>query len=298
MDNFKEALNAYADKISKTLTILTDEYLDMSSEAAIVSKAMDYSLNAGGKRLRPLLTIEFYKLFGGKEDITKIACAVELIHTFSLIHDDLPCMDDDDYRRGKKSCHKQFDEATALLAGDALAVLPYEIISDKALKGEITHKAALKLIRNFSNATGVFGMIGGQVLDMQGENKSLGFDDLMLLQSKKTGALIESACVAGCILADADEEKINNARAFAHNLGVAFQVCDDILDITGTFEELGKPIGSDSVQGKSTFATLLGVDKAKEYARKLTDKAVEAISEYEGNEFLTTLALSLIDRKN
>ena len=118
MDNFKEALNAYADKISKTLTILTDEYLDKTSGVAIVSQAMDYSLNAGGKRLRPLLTIEFYKLFGGKEDITKIACAVELIHTFSLIHDDLPCMDNDDYRRGKKSCHKQFDEATAILAGD------------------------------------------------------------------------------------------------------------------------------------------------------------------------------------
>lgn len=297
MNDFKALLELKAQSISKTLKELTNEYLDNVSAASVVSQAMDYSLSAGGKRLRPLLTMEFYKLFGGKGDIEKLACVVELIHTFSLIHDDLPCMDNDDYRRGRKSCHKQYDEAIALLAGDALAVLPYEIISDKALKGEISHTAALKLIKNYSAATGVFGMIGGQVLDMQGENKALCFDELMTLQSKKTGALIESACIAGCILADADDEKINNARIFANNLGVAFQVCDDILDITGTFEELGKPIGSDNVQGKSTFATLLGVEKAKKYASELTQKAIDAISSYDNNEFLTTLALSLVERR-
>lgn len=298
MSNFNSEIKKKADLISDKLIDLCGKYLDKSGADRIVSDAMEYSLSAGGKRIRPVLTIEFYRLFGGKGDITEVACLIEMIHTFSLIHDDLPCMDDDDFRRGRNSCHKEFDEATALLAGDALAILPFEIIADKALNGEISERAALRLINMIARSVGVHGMIGGQVLDMQGENKQLSHNELILLQAKKTGALIEAACVAGCILADADEEKINSAKVFANKLGIAFQVCDDILDITGSFEELGKPIGSDAEQGKSTFAVLLGTDKAKEYAHSLTNEAIDSIRKYENSEFLIELARALADRKS
>lgn len=301
MNDISIKLNDKAQTISISLIECVEKYTSLvgdEGKAKIVRDAMIYSLSAGGKRLRPILTVEFYKLFGGKEDITELACAIEMIHTFSLIHDDLPCMDNDDFRRGRKSCHKEYDEAIALLAGDALAVLPYEIISDQSVNGKLSSDKALKLIRLLSSATGVRGMIGGQVLDMMGENQTLTQSDLELLQSKKTGALIEAACLAGCILCGASDEQQKNAGIYANKLGAAFQVCDDILDITGSFEELGKPIGSDALQGKSTFAVLLGVEKAREYAMKLTDEAVESIKKYDGSDFLIDLAYMLNTRKS
>ena len=267
-----------------------------------VCDAMNYSLSAGGKRLRPVLALEFCRLCGG--DINKAlrsACAIELIHTYSLIHDDLPCMDDDDYRRGKESCHKKFGEDIALLAGDALNSAAFQIIASEAECGNISHETGIKLISILSSHIGVYGMIGGQVIDLESEGKVISLETLNTLQERKTGALIKAACLMGCRLGgcgEGDIEKVAAASGYADRLGKAFQIVDDILDVTGSFEQLGKPIGSDEEQGKSTFVSLLGLEKAKEQAKMLTDEALGFLSAFEDNGFLTELTEYLLIRNN
>ncbi|MFA5658128.1 MAG: polyprenyl synthetase family protein [Oscillospiraceae bacterium] len=263
-----------------------------------VVKAAEYSLSAGGKRIRPVLMLEFYKSCGGKKDVLSIACAIEMLHTFSLIHDDLPCMDNDDFRRGKPSCHKAFGEAAALLAGDALAVLPFEIISREALSGNIDALTAVKLISELSHAVGTDGMIGGQIIDIENENNNISEDFLKNLDSLKTGALIRASCVMGCILAGADENKLSSAVLYAEKIGLAFQIVDDILDVTSTFEELGKPISSDERQNKTTYVTLLGLEKSKLEANRLTKEAVAVLDNFDDSDFLKELTLMLLDRNN
>ena len=248
-------LKKYREDIDRELLAFTQNKPKLCEIAA---EAMEYSLTAGGKRLRPVLMLEFCRMCGGdSSEILDIACTIEMIHTFSLIHDDLPCMDNDDYRRGKPSCHKAFPENIALLAGDALNTLPFEVISGAAIDGRITAEIAVMLISVLSKSVGINGMIGGQVIDLQSEGRDITEETLNILQEHKTGALIEAACVMGVVLSGRFE-KIPFAAQYASALGRAFQIVDDILDVTGTFEEMGKPIGSDRDRGKKYFCIRSG----------------------------------------
>lgn len=260
-----------------------------------VGEAMDYSLEVGGKRIRPVLVQAFCKLCGG--DVSKSiapAAALEMIHTFSLIHDDLPCMDDDDMRRGKPSCHKQFGEACAVLAGDALAIYPFEII---AKDDELDSDTKVKLIAELSCSSGAEGMIGGQIIDMENEEReNVDEENLRQMCALKTGKLIKTACVMGCIAAGGTEEQIELAESYAHCLGLAFQIIDDILDVTADEKLLGKPTGSDLEQNKTTFVTLFGIEGAKKEAEKLTGQALRILDEFENSEFLKGLTEYLLIR--
>ena len=295
-ENNKLLLKAYADKVNEQLLKFTE---NKSQLQGVVLDAMEYSLTAGGKRLRPILMLEFYRMCGGDDldKMLKLACSVELIHTYSLIHDDLPCMDDDDYRRGKPSCHKAFPENIALLAGDALNTLAFEVISDCAMEGTVSADKAVTLISVLSKAIGAEGMIGGQVIDLQTENEEIDIETLNKLQSCKTGALIEAACVMG-VIAAGKMEMIPVAADYAQAMGRAFQIVDDILDVTGTFEELGKPIGSDSEQHKNTYVSLLGLERSKQIASQLTVQALAHLKKFDNNEFMYELTQELLDRRS
>ncbi|EXM37786.1 geranyl transferase [Ruminococcus albus SY3] len=295
-DRHEQLLQAYAEKINEELLKFTENKPELQSS---VLEAMEYSLSAGGKRLRPVLILEFYRMCGGEDidKMVKLACAVELIHTYSLIHDDLPCMDNDDFRRGKPSCHKAFSEEIALLAGDALNTLAFEVITDCAMEGTISAETAVMLISVLSKAIGTDGMIGGQVIDLQTEEEVIDLETLNTLQSCKTGALIEAACVMGVILSGR-MEYIPAAAEYAQAMGRAFQIVDDILDVTGTFEELGKPIGSDSEQHKNTYVSLLGLQRSRQKAAQLTVTALGALKKFENNEFLFELTQELLDRRS
>lgn len=293
-DITKQRLDKYCEEIERHLMSFTAERPHLRE---VLQEAMEYSLMAGGKRLRPVLMLEFCRMCGGDfEKYYDIACTIEMIHTFSLIHDDLPCMDNDDYRRGKPSCHKAFPENIALLAGDALNTLAFEVISDNALNGVIDPKAAVMLISVLSKAVGVNGMIGGQVIDLESEGKDISLDTLNVLQENKTGALIEAACVMGVVLSGR-LDMIGQAAAYASALGRAFQIVDDILDVTSTFEELGKPIGSDSEQNKITYVSLLGLDRSYAEAEKLTQQALLLLDGFEDNGFLKDLTEKLLSRR-
>lgn len=276
------------------------EYMKTALERSLgntpekVARPMEYSLEAGGKRIRPVLVREFAKLCGGNGENTESAmCAIEMIHTFSLIHDDLPALDNDDYRRGKPSCHKAFGEANAILAGDALSVKAFEVIAtDKNISDEIK----VKLINELSEAT--MGMIYGQFLDLEYENrKDLTEDEILEMYSGKTCRLIKCSCCMGAICAGATKEQIALATRYAECLGLVFQIVDDILDVTGTAEELGKPIGSDVQQNKTTYVTLLGLEKAKLKAEELTREALEILDEFENSGFMSELTKMLLSRK-
>lgn len=280
----------YLDEINSALK----EYLPAADD--VVSQAMRYSVENGGKRIRPALLLEFCRVCGG--DYIKavpFACALEMIHTYSLIHDDLPCMDNDDFRRGKPSCHIAFGEEYALLAGDALLTLAFETAMKSNLSAEITVKAAKELAK----AAGVMGMVGGQVLDLQNEGKKVGIPDLQKTDELKTGELIRAACVLGCVCAGADDKKIAAAEKYAHDIGIAFQIVDDILDVTSDEETLGKPIGSDEENQKSTYVSLLGIEKSRKTAEELTLNAQKALDAFDGDvSSLKDFAEKLKNRKN
>ena len=262
---------------------------------AKVLEAMRYSLEAGGKRIRPLLVLAFCRACGGDvQKALKPALAIEMIHTYSLIHDDLPAMDDDDYRRGRLSCHKAFDEATAILAGDALNVLPFELLStDTTLPAE----TRVSLIAELANAAGAEGMIGGQVIDIANETRTdVDQNNLVNMYAHKTGALIRVACTMGCMVAGANDKMLTAATEYAQRLGLAFQIVDDILDVTGTPELLGKPIGSDAAHHKTTFVTLLGLEGAKAEASRLTEEALRLLEDIPEHQFLTDLTEALLNR--
>lgn len=258
-----------------------------------VAEAMKYSLINGGKRIRPVLALEFARACGGsRDDCLPLACALEYIHTYSLIHDDLPCMDNDDLRRGKPSCHKQFDEATALLAGDALLTHAFEIVSEADLSDDKKVMATSLLAQN----SGVTGMIGGQVIDILFEKGNPTLKDLLTVYKLKTGALISAACLMGCISAGADSNQLAAASKFAYSLGIAFQIQDDILDITGDEKKLGKPVGSDAENSKTTYAAVAGMDKAKQDVKRLTENAVKQLAYFENSEFIELLSYKLVNR--
>ena len=259
--------------------------------------AMYYSLLAGGKRIRPVLLLESCRLCGGDPAaVYPFAGAVEMIHTYSLIHDDLPCMDDDDLRRGRPTNHKVYGEATAVLAGDALLTAAFECMLDGT--SDIPSHRILEAAGILARAAGAQGMVGGQVLDMAGEGHSLGLSEVEELQRLKTGALIQAAAEMGCVLAGGTAEQRKALCRFASRLGLAFQIQDDILDVTGTESTLGKSVGSDAKREKTTFVTLKGLDECRCLVDRLTREAVESLQIFgaEG-EGLCWLAHSLVSRE-
>ncbi len=262
-----------------------------------VINAARYSVINGGKRIRPAIMLEFCKLCGGKEeDALDFAVALEMIHTYSLIHDDLPCMDNDDMRRGKPSCHKAFGEDIALLAGDTLLTESFFV----AANAPVAPLTALKCISYLSSNAGVHGMIGGQVLDLTFEKATPEAQDLQDMYMRKTGALLIAAASIGCIAAGRDdEETLKSAAKYGYHLGLAFQIIDDILDITSNEQTLGKPIGSDEKNNKTTFVTLYGLEKAFALAAQLSNSALDALDEIGGNtEALYEITNYLLDRNN
>ena len=261
--------------------------------------AVRYSLNLKGKRVRPSLTLAFAELCGGSAQAAMpFACAVEMVHTYSLIHDDLPCMDNDDFRRGEPSNHKVFGEDIALLAGDALQSMAYEtMLSDEAVAAVGGERAA-KAAKILANRSGLLGMVGGQVIDLSLESRTVGIDVVQLMEEKKTACLIEAACMMGCVVAGATDEQITAAERYAHAIGLAFQIVDDMLDVTSTAEELGKPIGSDAENEKNTYMSLLGLDRCRELVKELTDEAIGALDAFDGDTSgLADFAVQLANRR-
>jgi geranylgeranyl diphosphate synthase type II len=281
-------------------SVLTEDalrrYYADDPDLQILLDAERYSLFAGGKRIRPMLTIEFCRLFGGDEAAAlPFACAVEMIHTYSLIHDDLPCMDDDDLRRGKPTNHKVFGEATALLAGDALLTGAFEAAASNTVAGP---EASAKAVAYLANCAGRYGMIGGQIMDLEGEGRKLTLDELLKLHSMKTGALISAACVLGALAAGVSftDRAMEDVVTYAENIGLAFQIVDDILDATGDSALLGKNTGVDAEHQKSTFLTFYSVDEARFYAERLTQTAIDVIKNYPDSDALCSLARWLAGR--
>ena len=274
----------------------------------IVIEAMNYSVQAGGKRLRPMLMNETYRLFGGRgEEIKPFMAAMEMIHTYSLVHDDLPAMDNDEYRRGRKTTHIVYGEANAILAGDALlnyafetAIQAFDLEADEEpetlnrFKG-LTVARALDVL---AKKAGIFGMIGGQTADIQAEEKtSVSIEELTFIHKHKTAALIEASMMIGAILAGASLNEVRKIEKCAYNVGLAFQIQDDILDVVGTQEELGKPIGSDEKNNKQTYVTLKGLEESRKEVERLSGEAIEILQQVPGDSsFLAELIHSLIYR--
>ena len=269
-----------------------------------VMEAMNYSYKAGGKRLRPMLILESFRLLGGKDESIcyPFMAALEMIHTYSLIHDDLPAMDNDDLRRGKPTNHKMFDEATAILAGDGLLNLAFETAADAMYNCDNDEDRInmIKANRILSTKAGIYGMIGGQMADIIGEsNKDITLEEIMFIHEHKTACLIESALCIGAALAGASDEIIDKMKEIASLVGIAFQIQDDILDVTSTTEELGKLVGSDEKNEKITYITLVGLDKAIKDQKEMSQKAIDLLNEIkEGDSFLKDLIISLTDRRN
>lgn len=282
-------MNRYIDIINEALL----QYLPDSDD--VVSQAMRYSVENGGKRIRPSLLLAFCDICSG--DVIKalpFACALEMIHTYSLIHDDLPCMDDDDMRRGKPSCHVVFGYEYALLAGDALLTLAFET----AMKAELPAPLVIEATKELAKAAGWAGMVGGQVVDLQNEGKIVGIDDVVRMYNLKTGELIRAACVIGCILAGSSD-KIPYATLFAHNIGLSFQIVDDILDLTGDAETLGKPVGSDEDNEKCTYVSLNGIEESKRVVEQLTLEAKAVLDKFDKDTtMLKAFADAMRDRNN
>lgn len=270
--------------------------------AAKVMEAMNYSVLAGGKRLRPMFMEETYRMFGGTEEVIEpFMAAQEMIHTYSLVHDDLPCMDNDEYRRGRKTTHAVYGEGMAVLAGDALLNYAFETACKAFRMTEDTSKVGIALTV-LSQKAGIYGMIGGQTADILAEDmesSSVTEELLLYIHANKTAALIQSSMMIGAILAGADTKQIHDMEKIGYNIGIAFQIQDDILDVEGSFEQLGKPIGSDNENHKVTCVTLMGMEKAKEEVNRLSQEAVTLLRTlgYE-HDFLEKLIIDLIHRNN
>jgi len=293
---FKEKLREKQQLVEKEL----HRILDIDEKPEIIYEAMRYSVFAGGKRLRPVLCLSSCELLGG--DIKKalpVACAIELIHTYSLIHDDLPAMDNDDLRRGKPTNHKVYGEAIAILAGDGLLNLGYEVLVRHALEHPEDYERILKATNEIATASGCKGIIGGQAVDILSQNTELTYEELKFMHEHKTGALIEASVCAGAYIAGATEEEIHALREYARLIGFAFQIKDDILDVIGEEEKLGKKVGSDKEKGKFTFVNIFGLEKSQEMVVELTQNAIKILDRFgEKAEFLKELSNYLIERVN
>lgn len=289
MQNFNTQTKKYRDYIEKYLN--EQCFIYPYAPQKELFEAMRYSLLAGGKRLRPIFVFDFCRMCGGDwEKAVPFAAAVEMVHTYSLIHDDLPCMDNDDYRRGRLTNHKVFGEALAVLAGDALLTAAFSFITKSDFSAEIRIRA----VDILSSCAGELGMVGGQVLDMQSEQRQCTKQEVLDIQSRKTGALICCACMLGVLAADGDEMQLSAAADFASNIGLAFQIRDDMLDVIGNAEKLGKAIGSDS--NKNTFVQLYGIEKCDELVKSHTSQAITCLQRFGDVEYMTELANSLTIR--
>lgn len=293
--NFEDELKQKVQETEKTVYEFLPEEEGFQKT---ILEAMNYSMKAGGKRLRPLLMAETYRMFGGTGEVIRpFMAAMEMIHTHSLIHDDLPALDNDEYRRGKKTTHVVYGEAMAILAGDALLNYAYETAA-RAFALEPGHECIGKAFRILTAKTGIYGMLGGQCVDVEYEGKNLERERLDFIYRLKTSALIEASMMVGAVLAGASDEKIALLERVAGKVGLAFQIQDDILDVVSTTETLGKPVGSDEENRKTTYVTLEGIEKAREDVRRLSDEAIEELDTLEEkNPFLMELLKSLIDRK-
>ena len=262
-----------------------------------VHEAMRYATLVGGKRLRPFLVLTSAELFGvSRSSSLRVAAAVELVHTYSLIHDDLPCMDDDDLRRGQPTVHVKYDEATAVLAGDALLTLAFEVLGDETCNPDPLIRA--NLVVALAQAAGAHGMVAGQMIDLIAETVEFDVSKITRLQQLKTGALIAFSCESGAILGRASDQMRHALHAYAHDLGLAFQIVDDLLDAEGDAEAMGKAVGKDEARGKATFVSVLGIERARTQARMLADQAASHLDPFgEKANLLRDVAAFVIDRK-
>ncbi|MBE6968598.1 MAG: polyprenyl synthetase family protein [Ruminococcaceae bacterium] len=289
--NYKEVYEECRRLVEEEL----DTYFEENCPQGELLEAMRYSLLAGGKRIRPILVLQFCAACGGDVSAAMpAACAIEMLHTYSLIHDDLPCMDNDDLRRGKPTCHVVYGETNAVLAGDALQASAFRTV----LQCPVSADKLVAMASVLADAAGEQGMCGGQYLDISHDGEASDEESLRYLHALKTGALLEAACLMGAYCGGASEEQIRAASQYARNLGIAFQIRDDVLDITATTEELGKPVGSDAENGKTTFITLLGVDGCDRLVREYTEAAKAAvISSFPDSGLLCWLADELANRR-
>lgn len=292
--DFKAYLKEKSTLVEDTLQKITAEF---SKVSPTLNAAMEYSLMAGGKRLRPIMLMAAADAVGKNgSKFVQTACGLEMIHTYSLIHDDLPAMDDDDYRRGKLTNHKVYGESMAILAGDALLTMAFETI---AVQPETEADKLLRVIREISSAAGAAGMVGGQAIDLLSEDKQVGIDVLQKMHSAKTGALFRAALRSGAILADADEKQLAALTIYAEKFGLAFQITDDILDVVGDEAQIGKPVGSDEKNHKSTYVTIYSLERAQEMAKQAVDEAIAALDSFGAEaDFLRALVTYLIKRES
>jgi geranylgeranyl diphosphate synthase type II len=273
--------------------------LQQLNQGDTIAQAMRYSLMAGGKRIRPILCLAAAEAVDGQpEDVLSAACALEIIHTYSLIHDDLPAMDNDDLRRGKPTCHIAFDEATAILAGDALLTLAFQLLSSVNISSRTLAATWLDVIHSISTAAGYCGMIQGQMLDISSEGKHLPLEELEAMHILKTSALIEASLRCGAVIGGADRQQIASLEKFAKNIGLAFQVADDILNVEGDPKLMGKSTGTDELRKKSTYPSILGLNESKALAKELVRNALQAIENFDKrSEPLRAIAAYVIERK-
>ena len=292
--SFKEELRTKTEEIEKLLTAYLPEETGFQKT---VLEAVNYSVLAGGKRLRPMLMKETYQMFGGQGKVVEpFMAAMEMIHTYSLVHDDLPAMDNDEYRRGKKTTHAVYGEAMGILAGDALLNLAFETAAG-AFDIETSARTA-KALQILSKKAGIYGMIGGQVVDVESEGQPLSREKLDFIYRLKTSALIEAAMMAGAVLAGASDDEVETIEHVANDVGLAFQIQDDILDVTSTLEVLGKPIHSDDKNHKTTYVSLEGLDKAKKDVEEISERALSTLASLNHkNAFLEELIRMLITRE-
>lgn len=296
-DALSRQMAAVADRVEDTLDHILPPADGMESR---LFEAMRYAVLGGGKRLRPFLVLSSARLFGVNEECAlRVGAAVELIHCYSLVHDDLPAMDNDDLRRGKPTCHKQYDDATAILVGDALQALAFEILADEKTHGD--PGVRIRLIRALADAAGGRGMVGGQMMDMVAEERGaedpLDIGTITRLQRLKTGKLFEFACMAGAILGRADEARTHALQLYSHDMGLAFQIADDLLDVLADVETLGKTPGKDVAAGKATFVSILGLDRARGQADLLADQAIRHLETFdERADALRAMARFVVER--
>jgi len=293
-------LRPYLQRQALRVNLVLDRWLDASDAAPRIVQAMRHSLMAGGKRMRPVLCLAAAEAVGEANEtaLLTVAAALEMVHTYSLIHDDLPAMDDDDRRRGQPTCHVRFDEATAILAGDALLTLAFEILSAPDTENGVDPRRWLQVIAELASAAGHRGMIEGQMRDMAAEKRQLTLPELEALHRLKTGAMIRAAVRTGAILADADAARLETLDRYARCIGLAFQVTDDILDVEGDPQLLGKAVGSDQRHHKSTYPSLLGLDESKRRAAGLVDNALQALDKFDNRAMpLRALARYILNRR-
>lgn len=296
----KEALRLEVNERVKLIDKALDKYLPSADKVPeTIHKAMRYSVFAGGKRLRPVLCLAAAEAVGGDlKEVPAAACALELIHTYSLIHDDLPAMDNDDYRRGKPTNHKVYGDAIAILAGDALLTLAFQLIAECGLESGISPHVAGQVIKEVALAAGSLGMIGGQVVDIESENKEIDQDTLTFIHTHKTGALFQASVRAGAMLGGATPEQLAQLTRYAECLGLAFQITDDILDVEGDSAKLGKAVGSDERNKKSTYPARYGLAESKQLARQSVEEAIAALQGFdERADILRYIAAYLLERQ-